>query len=170
LQCIGQAICIIFQPLGWEDHWELTVGTITGLIAKENLVGTLGTLFSIDDPGEAGEEIWDILATYLTPAAGLAFLAFNLLCAPCFAAIGAMHRELGTWKATGCAVLYQCVIAYMVSSIIYVVASCIWGYSPEVSGIVVAIISAIILVYLLVVKDPFFFLNKAPARKEAVQE
>ena len=169
LQTVGQAICIIFQPLGWEDNWELTVGSITGLIAKENLVGTLGTLFSIDDAGDAGEEYWEILAAILTPAAGLAFLTFNLLCAPCFAAIGAMHRELGTWKATGIAVGYQCCIAYMVASIVYVVGSFIAGDSPVLSGIIVAIISAAILAYLLFSKNPFF--NKESDMKtEAVAE
>ena len=160
LQSIGEVICIIFQPLGWGDHWELTVGTITGLIAKENLVATLGTLFSFDEVGDAGEEYWDILAAYVTPAAGMAFLTFNLLCAPCFAAIGAMHRELGTWKATGMAVAYQCVIAYAVASIVYVVGSLIWGTSAEISGIAVAIISVIVLVYFLVAKDPFMVKGK----------
>ena len=155
LQSIGQGICVIFQPLGWGDHWELTVGSITGLIAKENLVGTLGTLFAIDDPGDAGEEYWEILASILTPAAGLAFLTFNLLCAPCFAAMGAMHRELGTWKSTGLAVTYQCILAYAVASIVYVIGSLIGGTSVETSGIVTAVIAVIALVYLLVMKDPF---------------
>lgn len=93
-------------------------------MAKENLVSTLATLFSVDDEGEA---IYTVLAAITTPAAGLSFLMFNMLCAPCFAAIGAMHRELGTWKATGAAVLYQCVFAYAVASIIYVIASLIYG-------------------------------------------
>ena len=170
LQTIGQAVCVIFQPLGWADHWELTVGTVTGLIAKENLVGTLGTLFSLDEVGEAGEEYWDILAAYLTPAAGMAFLVFNLLCAPCFAAIGAMHRELGTWKATGMAVAYQCCIAYMVASIVYVIGSLIWGKSAEISGIVIAILSVAALVYLLVAKDPFLIMDKIRKKEEAVAE
>ena len=169
LQSIGEVICIIFQPLGWGDHWELTVGTITGLIAKENLVGTLGTLFSFDEVGDAGEEYWDILAAYVTPAAGMAFLTFNLLCAPCFAAIGAMHRELGTWKATGMAVAYQCVIAYAVASIVYVVGSLIWGTSAEISGIAVAIISVIILVYFLVAKDPFMVKGRILKTEAAAQ-
>jgi len=164
LQSIGQGICVIFQPLGWGDHWELTVGSITGLIAKENLVGTLGTLFAIDDPGDAGEEYWEILASIVTPAAGLAFLVFNLLCAPCFAAIGAMHRELGSWKATGLAVLYQCVLAYAVAAIIYVLGSFIDGKSPEVSGIVMAVIAVICLGYLLIAKDPFLQ-NRSSADK-----
>ena len=168
LQSIGEAICVIFQPLGWGDHWELTVGSITGLIAKENLVGTLGTLFAIDEVSEAGEEYWEILAAYLTPAAGLAFLVFNLLCAPCFAAIGAMHRELGSWKSTGLAVAYQCVIAYAVASIVYVIGSLIGGDSPVVSGIVMAIISVAAIAYLLISKDPFF--QKRKAETEVIAE
>ena len=168
LQSIGEAICVIFQPLGWGDHWELTVGSITGLIAKENLVGTLGTLFAIDDVGDAGEEYWEILAACVTPAAGLAFLTFNLLCAPCFAAIGAMHRELGTWKSTGMAVAYQCVLAYAVAAIVYVIGSFIAGDSPEVSGIIMAVIAVAALVYLLVVKDPFFQ-NRASEKEVAAE-
>ncbi len=160
LQSIGEAICGIFQPLGWGDHWELTVGSITGLIAKENLVGTLGTLFALDEVSEAGEEYWEILASYLTPAAGLSFLAFNLLCAPCFAAIGAMHRELGTWKATGFAVAYQCILAYAVAAIVYVIASLIGGTSVEVSGIIMAIIAVAAIAYLLIAKDPFLLNRK----------
>ena len=170
LQSIGEAICVIFQPLGLGDNWELTVGSITGLIAKENLVGTLGTLFAIDDPGEAGEEYWEILATLVTPAAGLAFLTFNLLCAPCFAAIGAMHRELGSWKATGLAVLYQCVIAYAVASIVYVIGSLIGGTDVVASGVAVAIISAAAIGYLLISKDPFFQNREAPEIKEVAEE
>ncbi len=168
LQSIGQGICVIFQPLGWGDHWELTVGSITGLIAKENLVGTLGTLFALDEVGEAGEEYWEILAAYLTPAAGLAFLVFNLLCAPCFAAIGAMHRELGSWKSTGLAVAYQCLIAYAVAAIVYVIGSLIGGTSVEVSGVIMAIISAAAIAYLLISKDPF--LQKRKAETEATAE
>ncbi len=168
LQSIGEAICVIFQPLGWGDHWEFTVGSITGLIAKENLVGTLGTLFAIDEVSEAGEEYWEILAAYLTPAAGLAFLVFNLLCAPCFAAIGAMHRELGSWKSTGLAVAYQCIIAYAVASIVYVIGSLIGGDSPVVSGIVMAIISVAAIAYLLISKDPFF--QKRKAETEVIAE
>ena len=167
LQSIGEGICVIFQPLGWGDHWELTVGSITGLIAKENLVGTLGTLFALDEVGEAGEEYWEILAANLTPAAGLAFLVFNLLCAPCFAAIGAMHRELGSWKSTGLAVAYQCVIAYAVASIVYVIGSLIGGDSPVVSGIIMAIISVAALAYLLISKDPFFQNKKAETEATA---
>ncbi len=152
LESFGRAVCIIFQPLGWEDNWQFTVGSITGLMAKENLVSTLATLFSVDDEGEA---LYEILASITTPAAGLSFLMFNMLCAPCFAAIGAMHRELGTWKATGLAVLYQCVFAYAVASIIYIIASLCYGETAVVSGWVVAIISVIAIVALFLKKEPY---------------
>lgn len=152
LESFGRAVCIIFQPLGWENNWEFTVGTITGLMAKENLVATLATLFGVDEEGEA---IYEVLASITTPAAGLSFLMFNMLCAPCFAAIGAMHRELGTWKATGAAVLYQCVFAYAVASIIYVIAALIYGETAVVSGWIVAIISVIAIVFLVLKKEPY---------------
>ena len=159
LESLGEAIYGIFQPLGWGDNWELTVGSITGLVAKENLISTLGILFG-EEVGDEGEEIWGILGEILTPAAGLAFLTFNLLCAPCFAAIGAMHRELGTWKATGAAVLYQTVLAYFVSAIIYVLVSLIDGTSVDWAGYVMAGIGVALLAYFLTMKDPLFFLRK----------
>ena len=162
LESLGEAIYGIFQPLGWGDNWELTVGSFTGLVAKENLISTLGILFG-EEVGDEGEEIWGILSEILTPAAGLAFLTFNLLCAPCFAAIGAMHRELGTWKATGAAVAYQTVLAYFVSAIVYVLVSLIDGTSVNWAGYVVAGIGVVLLGYFLAVKDPLFFLRKDDA-------
>ena len=158
LESIGECIFGLFQPLGWGDNWQLTVGSITGLIAKENLIGTLGELFGME-VGDEGEEIWDVLAGVLTPAAGLGFLTFNLLCAPCFAAIGAMHRELGTWKATGLAVAYQCVLAYFVSAIVYVLGSLIGGTEIDWAGWVVAILGVVLIAYCLIMKDPFFFIK-----------
>lgn len=154
LATIGQAVCVVFQPLGWGDNWELTVGTFTGLIAKENIIGTFGTLFGIE-AGESGEGLEDILAAIMTPAAGLGFLAFNLICAPCFAAIGAMRRELGSWKATGVAVVYQCLLAYGVSLIVYTVGSLLWGTYIHPGSVVATIAVLAVLAYLLVSKDPF---------------
>ena len=166
LAAFGEAVCIIFAPLGWGDNWELTVGTITGLIAKENVVGTFGTLFGIE-AGDNGEGLEVVLAGMLTKSSGLAFLAFNLICAPCFAAIGAMHRELGKWKDTGMAVLYQCLLAYAVGLIIYGFTSYIGGWNTlTIDGAVVeqaapigstiaAVIVLAIIVYLLWAKDPF---------------
>ena len=166
LAAFGEAVCIIFAPLGWGDNWELTVGTITGLIAKENVVGTFGTLFGIE-AGDNGEGLEVVLASMLTKSSGLAFLAFNLICAPCFAAIGAMHRELGKWKDTGMAVLYQCLLAYAVALVIYGFTSYIGGWNTlTIDGAVVeqaapigstiaAVIVLAIIVYLLWAKDPF---------------
>ena len=166
LAAFGEAVCIIFAPLGWGDNWELTVGTITGLIAKENVVGTFGTLFGIE-AGDNGEGLEVVLAGMLTKSSGLAFLAFNLICAPCFAAIGAMHRELGKWKDTGMAVLYQCLLAYAVGLVIYGFTSYIGGWNTlTIDGAVVeqaapigstiaAVIVLAIIVYLLWAKDPF---------------
>ena len=164
LQCFGEAVCGLFQPLGWGDNWQLTVSSISGLVAKENLVGTLGQLLGYE-VGEQGEEIWEILGNMLTPAAGLAFLVFNLLCVPCFAAIGAMHRELGSWKDTGIAALYQCLIAYAVAEIVYVIVSFIDGQTPVTSGVVMCVISVIALLFLLIRPD-----LKLKAEKETAEE
>lgn len=155
LQSIGEIITVIFIPLGWGDEWQLTVGTITGLIAKENIVGTFGVLFGFEEIGEEGEEIWNMLGSIINKAEGLSFLAFNLLCAPCFAAIGAMRREFGTWKMTLMAVGYQCALAYVVSLILYAFLSLMWGYEVNTVIVVTAIILTALIVYLLWAKDPF---------------
>ncbi len=170
---IGGALSYIFVPLGWGDNWELTVGTITGLIAKENIVGTFGTLLIPGmEVGENGEGLELMLGTMLSAASGLSFLAFNLICAPCFAAIGAMHRELGSWKDTLIGVGYQCIIAYAVSLILYGILGCISGWNTVTSldgtvtdlGIpifstVAAIIVLAIMAYILWAKDPFHQLD-----------
>ena len=166
LAAFGEAVCVIFAPLGWGDNWELTVGTITGLIAKENVVGTFATLFGIE-AGDNGEGLEVVLSGMLTKSAGLGFLAFNLICAPCFAAIGAMHRELGKWKDTGMAVLYQCLLAYAVALIIYGFTSYIGGWNSlvidgslveqaaPIGSTIAAVVVLAIIVYLLWAKDPF---------------
>ena len=172
LAAFGQAVCVIFAPLGWGDNWELTVGTITGLIAKENVVATFGTLFGIE-AGESGEGLEGVLAGMLTQSSGLAFLAFNLICAPCFAAIGAMHRELGRWRDTGMAVAYQCLLAYAVALIIYGFTSYIGGWNSllidgsmveqaaPIGSTVAAVAVLAVLAYLLWAKDPFRQLSGA---------
>lgn len=165
---IGHALCFIFMPLGWGDHWELTVGTITGLIAKENVISTFGVLFDLGEVGEDDASMAAIVGSYLTKAGGLSFLTFNLLCAPCFAAMGAMHRELGTWKDTGMAIGYQCIFAYAVALIVFGLGSLIGGWNSTVdfdgsvieqgthiASAVVAIIVVAIFAYLLWAKDPF---------------
>ena len=164
LEAIGEAIYWIFLPLGWGDNWELTVSSITGLLAKENMVGTLGVLLG-QEVGEEGEEIWDLLAGMLNNASAISFLMFNMLCAPCFAAIGALHRELGTWRDTGIAVIYQCVYAYLIAFILYGIASIIYGISVNPLVIVGTVVVIALFAYLLVAKDPFRQLDKLMEEK-----
>ncbi|MFA6804013.1 MAG: ferrous iron transport protein B [Candidatus Methanomethylophilaceae archaeon] len=150
---IGNSICWIFEPLGW-GNWQFSVATLTGLLAKENVVGTFGVLFDFAEVSEDGNEIWTVIASMITPIAGFSFLAFNLICAPCFAAIGAMKRELGDWRSTGFAVLYQCVFAYVIAMVIYQFGS-LFIYGTFGIGTIAAAILLIGLIYLLVSKDPF---------------
>ena len=147
---IGGVFNYLFLPLGWGDNWELPAASLTGLIAKEDLIGTLEQLITTD----AVPDISDALAGLLTPAAILSFFTFNMYCAPCFAAVGAIHRELGDWKSTGFAFLYQCLLAYCVACIVYVVYSLATGGVMEMYSIVFAVIGFVILVYFLVAKDP----------------
>ncbi len=161
LKWAGDGLKYLFMPLGWGDNWEFSIATFTGLVAKENLIATMGTMFGIEEISDEGEEIWSILATMLGSAGAISFLTFNLLCAPCFAAIGAMHRELGTWKSTGFAVAWQCVIAYLISVIVYVVYGSIVGAQIETISYVLCIINIAVLVYLVWAKDPFRQLNKS---------
>lgn len=164
LEAIGEAIYWIFVPLGWGDNWELTVSSITGLLAKENMVGTLGVLLG-QEVGEEGEEIWGILAGMLNNASAISFLMFNMLCAPCFAAIGALHRELGTWRDTGIAVLYQCIYAYLIAFVLYGIASLIYNISVNPLVIVGTVVVIALFAYLLVAKDPFRQLDKIMEEK-----
>ncbi len=115
---IGNAFAWVFVPLGWGD-WKAAVAAITGLIAKENVVGTFGILYGFAEVSEEGEEIWGTLAGSYTTVAAYSFLVFNLLCAPCFAAIGAIRREMNNAKWTWFAIGYQCLLAYCVSLCVY---------------------------------------------------
>ncbi len=118
LAMIGGSIAWIFIPLGW-GTWRATVATITGLIAKENVVGTFGVLYAMNEVSESGWEIWENVRQAFTPEAAYSFLVFNLLCAPCFAAIGAIRREMNSGKWTWFAIGYQSIFAYAVSLCIY---------------------------------------------------
>ena len=118
LAIIGNIFAWIFTPIGF-GNWQSAVATITGLIAKENVVSTFGVLLGNAEVSEAGNEIWIAMRSLFTPVAGYSFLAFNLLCAPCFAAMGAIKREMNNWKWTAFAISYQCVFAYAVSLVIY---------------------------------------------------
>lgn len=118
LASIGRAFAWIFAPLGWGD-WQAAVAAMTGLVAKENVVGTFGILYGFAEVAEDGTEIWGTLAASMTALAAYSFLVFNLLCAPCFAAIGAIRREMNNAKWTWFAIGYQCGFAYGVSLCIY---------------------------------------------------
>ncbi|MDR1927743.1 MAG: ferrous iron transport protein B [Oscillospiraceae bacterium] len=115
---IGSGIAWIFSPLGW-GNWKSAVAAITGLIAKENVVGTFGILFGFAEVAEDGAEIWGLLPASFSGIAAYSFLAFNLLCAPCFAAIGAIRREMNSAKWFWFAIGYECGLAYAVSLCIY---------------------------------------------------
>ena len=142
LAVIGNAIAWIFKPLGWGE-WQSAVASITGLVAKENIVGTMGILY-----GGSGT-VYGNLAQAFTPISGYSFLVFNLLCAPCFAAIGAIKREMNNAKWTWFAIGYQCVFAYAVSLMIYQFGTMFTG-SGNVIGFVVALAVLVFMIYMLV--------------------
>lgn len=123
---VGSVIAPIFTPLGWGD-WKMAVAAVTGLIAKENVVGTFGVLFGFAEVAEDGEEIWGQLAGSMTTVAAYSFLVFNLLCAPCFAAMGAIKREMNNAKWFWFAIGYQCLLAYVVSLCIYQIGNLFTG-------------------------------------------
>ncbi len=148
---IGNAIAWIFAPLGWTqagEGWRMAVAAVTGLVAKENVVATFGMLFGFAEVAEDGAEVWGDLATVMTPIAAYGFLVFNLLCAPCFAAMGAIKREMNNAKWFWFAIGYQCGLAYVVSLCIYQIGTLITTGTFGV-GTVVAFILIIGFLYLL---------------------
>ena len=148
LAALGNAFAWLFIPLGW-GNWKSAVAAVTGLIAKENVVGTFGILYKYGgEVSEAGEEIWANLAAEMTAIAGYSFLVFNLLCAPCFAAIGAIKREMNSAKWTWFAIGYQCGFAYLSSLVIYQIGSALTG-SIHPIGLAVAVAVLIGTIYLL---------------------
>ena len=148
LSKIGSIIAPLFIPLGWGD-WKMAVAAVTGLIAKENVVGTFGVLFGFAEVAENGNEVWGQLAGSMTQIAAYSFLVFNLLCAPCFAAMGAIKREMNNTKWFWTAIGYQCGLAYVVSLCIYQLGNLFTGGSFGI-GTVVAILLVIGFIYLLV--------------------
>ena len=123
LASIGSVIAPLFAPLGWGD-WKMAVAAVTGLIAKENVVGTFGVLFGFGEVAEDGQEIWGQLAGSLSTVAAYSFLVFNLLCAPCFAAMGAIKREMNNAKWFWTAIGYHCLLmSYLCVSIRLVICS-----------------------------------------------
>lgn len=152
LASLGNLIAFIFIPLGWGD-WRATVATVTGLIAKENVVNTFGILFGgFSDVSEAGNEVWPALRAAYTPVAAYSFLVFNLLCAPCFAAIGAIHREMANLKWTMTAVGFQCGVAYLASFVVYQLGHVLVEGGTFGLGASLAIGVIIALIYLLMRK------------------
>ena len=147
LASIGNVIAPLFAPLGWGD-WKMAVAAVTGLIAKENVVGTFGILFGFAEVAEDGTEIWGQLAGSMTAVAAYSFLVFNLLCAPCFAAMGAIKREMNNAKWFWFAIGYQTLLAYVVSLCIYQIGTLITAGTFGV-GTVVAFILIIGFLYLL---------------------
>lgn len=125
LATLGNLIAPLFIPLGWGE-WRAAVATITGLVAKENVVGTFGVLYGFAEVAEDGVEIWGTLREAFTQVSAYSFLIFNLLCAPCFAAIGAVKREMGSWKWTLIAVGYQTLFAYVAALLVYQIGSLIF--------------------------------------------
>ena len=155
LASVGNTVSPIFRPLGF-GSWKPTVATVTGLVAKEQVVGTFGVLYNYDDSKEAlgdnGEQIWANVAKDYSGASGMAFLIFNLLCAPCFAAIGAIKREMGSGKWTWAAIGWLTGWAYCISLIAYNIGGVITGEFGFGVGPIVSLVLIAGIVYLLVRK------------------
>ena len=152
---IGSGIAWIFAPLGWNqggDGWKMAVAVVTGLIAKENVVATFGMLFGFAEVSEIGVEIWGTLSKSMTPIAGYGFLVFNLLCAPCFAAMGAIRREMNNAKWFWFAIGYQCILAYVVSMCIYQIGTLI---TMGIFGMGTAIAFLLMLGFLYLLVRPY---------------
>ena len=153
LAAIGNAIAWIFAPLGW-GNWQSAVATVTGLIAKENVVGTYGVLLGgMEEVAENGWEIWEVMRSMYTPVTAYSFLTFNLLCAPCFAAMGAIRREMNSGKWTAFAIAYQCVFAYAVALMVNQFGGMFTGGGFGI-GTVAALIVLIAMIWLLVRRTP----------------
>ena len=148
LAAIGRCISWIFIPLGWGD-WKSAVAAVTGLVAKENVISTFGILFHYGEVGEAGEEIWGNLAANMSAIAAYSYLVFNLLCAPCFAAMGAIKREMNNAKWFWFAIGYQCGLAYLVGLCIFQIGGLFTGAATFGFWTIVAIAIIIGFIYML---------------------
>ena len=149
LAAVGSAVAFIFAPLGF-GNWRATVAVVTGLIAKENVVATFGVLYNFaGELSENGDEIWALVAQDYTAISAYSFMIFNLLCAPCFAAMGAIKREMNNGKWTAFAIGYMCVFAYVVSLIVYQIGGLITGEVAFGLGTVVAAVLIAGILYLL---------------------
>lgn len=163
LASIGRTIAPIFSPLGF-GQWESAVATVTGLVAKENVLSTFGVLFNVaEEVSENGVELWANMQQVFTPLSAFSFLIFNLICAPCFAAIGAIKREMGTAKWTWFAIAYQTFFAYALALIVYQLGMFFTGNGFGI-GTAVAILVLVYLLYMLFV--PY---KKNSGTKEALK-
>jgi len=152
LASIGKIFAFIFSPLGWGD-WKATVATVTGLIAKENVVSTFGVLYGFAEVTENGAEIWTLLSADFTPLSSYSFLVFNLICAPCIAAIATIKREMGSKKWTWLAIGFQTLLAYVISLIIFQIGMLFNGVFTFWT--VIGIISLLVLIILLFRPNPY---------------
>ncbi len=148
LASIGGAIAFLFAPLGF-GTWKPAVAVFTGLIAKENVVGTFGVLYGMAEVAEDGVEIWGNIASDFTFISAYSFMIFNLLCAPCFAAMGAIKREMNNWKWTLGAIGYMCGFAYVISLIVYQIGGLLMGEVSFGIGTIAAVLCLAGLIYLL---------------------
>ena len=154
LAAVGSAVAFIFIPLGF-GTWQATVGVVGGLVAKENLVTIMAICYGVAEASENGEEIWGVLQSSYAPIAGYSFMVFNLLCAPCFAAMGAIKREMNSPKWTLAAIGYMCGFAYCVSLMIYQLGGLITGDVGFGVWTVVALAVLVGMIYLLVRKNRY---------------
>ena len=155
LAAIGNGVAWIFYPLGWmgDMAWKAAVATFTGLIAKEEVVMTFGTLYNFaGELSESGDEIWSLVAADFGPIRAYSFMIFNLLCAPCFAAMGAIKREMGNTKWTVGTIAYMCGFAYVISMIVYQIGGLFTGEAAFGVFTVVAVAALIALLYLILRK------------------
>ena len=154
LAAVGSAVAFIFIPLGF-GTWQATVGVVGGLVAKENLVTIMAICYGVAEASENGEEIWGVLQSSYTPIAGYSFMVFNLLCAPCFAAMGAIKREMNSPKWTLAAIGYMCGFAYCVSMIIYQLGGLALGMVSFNFWTVVAVALLAVILYFLFRRNPY---------------
>ena len=167
LAVIGSAIVPLFAPLGW-GSWQNAVASVTGLIAKENVVATFGQIYGFAEVAEDGAEIWGLLAASFTTVSAFSFMCFNLLCAPCFAAMGAIKREMNNAKWTAFAIGYMCAFAYCVALMVYQFGGLLTGEVTFGLGTVAAILVLALMLYLLF-RKPARTADTADLRRMSVQ-
>lgn len=166
LASFGHLLAPLFIPLGW-GNWQGAVASMTGLIAKENVINTFGILYkNASEVSETGKEFWQAMHLDFTAVSAYAFLTFNLLCAPCFAAIGAIHREMASVRWTWLAILYQCGFAYVISMMIYQFGHLFFEGGSLNVWTCLSLMAAAYFVYLLIFKSTYQ--NKLNLAKEMV--